>query len=148
MDELFGWRFSYLEPDHGTGSDNSIVSATSKRRLQLRWVKRTGYRNSLIARPGLFTVGIFAALVIACGSSNSPGNPNSPADTTSDAASTAQPTATSPSAVKSASPNPSSTTEIVFAPDFELPQAGGGTVRLSDIYSRANTVLVFYRGYF
>jgi peroxiredoxin len=29
-----------------------------------------------------------------------------------------------------------------------LPQAGGGTVRLSDVYSRANTVLVFYRGYF
>jgi hypothetical protein len=114
----------------------------------LRWVKQTGYRNSLIARSRLFAVGIFAALVMACGSSNSPGDSSSPADTTSNAGSTAQPTATSPSAVKSASPNPSSTTEIVFAPDFELPQAGGGTVRLSDVYSRANTVLVFYRGYF
>lgn len=114
----------------------------------MRWVKQTGYRNSLIARSGLFAGGIFAALVVACGSSNSPGSSSSPADTTSNAVSTAQPTATSPSAVKSASPNPSSTTEIVFAPDFELPAAGGGTVRLSDIYSRANTVLVFYRGYF
>ena len=129
----------------------------------MRRVNQTGYRNSLITRSGLFAVGIFAALVMACGSSNSPGDSSSPADTTSNAGFTAQSTATSPSeaaasdaiagptetsTVKSASPNPSSTTEIVFAPDFELPQAGGGTVRLSDVYSRANTVLVFYRGYF
>lgn len=38
--------------------------------------------------------------------------------------------------------------EGAVVPDFELPRAAGGTVRLSDAYSRANTVLVFYRGYF
>ncbi|HIF12452.1 MAG TPA: redoxin domain-containing protein [Dehalococcoidia bacterium] len=114
----------------------------------MQWVKQTGYQNSRIARSGLFAAGMFAALLMACGNSNSPGNSSSPADTTSNAGFTVQATATSTSAAKSASPNPSSTTEIVFAPDFELPQAGGGTVRLSDIYSRANTVLVFYRGYF
>ncbi|MCH7907942.1 MAG: hypothetical protein IIC29_04635 [Chloroflexi bacterium] len=45
-------------------------------------------------------------------------------------------------------PAPAPAGESVVVPDFELPRAGGGTVRLSDVYSRANTVLVFYRGYF
>jgi hypothetical protein len=126
-------------------------------------VKQSLYRNSLIARSGLFAVAFFAVLVMACGSSASPGDSSSPADTASDSAPTAQPTDASSSeaapadailapagtsAINSATPNPSSTTEIVIAPDFELPQAGGGTVKLSNVYSRANTVLVFYRGYF
>ena len=126
-------------------------------------VKQTGYRNILIARSGLLFVALLAALVMACGSSASPGDSSSPGDTVNDASPTMQPTISSSSAaaapdataapsdtaaIKLATPNPSSTTEIVFAPDFELPQAGGGTVRLSDVYSRANTVLVFYRGYF
>jgi len=120
-------------------------------------VKPTGYRSSPIARSGLLAVAFFTALVMACGSSDSSGDSSSLTDTANDAALTSQPTDSSLSetaapddtpTVKSATPNPSSTTEIVFAPDFELPQAGGGTVRLSDIYSSANTILVFYRGYF
>ena len=45
-------------------------------------------------------------------------------------------------------PTPTSIDEIVLAQDFELPRAGGGTVKLSDVYAESNTVLVFYRGYF
>lgn len=45
-------------------------------------------------------------------------------------------------------PTPAPAAESVVVLDFELPRAGGGTVRLSDVYSRANTVLVFYRGFF
>ena len=45
-------------------------------------------------------------------------------------------------------PTPAPAGESVVVLDFELPRAGGGTVRLSDVYSGANTVLVFYRGYF
>ncbi|MDP6822847.1 MAG: redoxin domain-containing protein [Dehalococcoidia bacterium] len=104
--------------------------------------KRSGIRGRLTGRSSPLLAALFAVFTLlagACGSA-------SQIDET-DSASAAQPaSSTSPSAT--ATPNPSSTSETVFAPDFELPQAGGGTVRLSDVYSRGNTVLVFYRGYF
>lgn len=45
--------------------------------------------------------------------------------------------------------SPDSDPNVVILPDFVLPSAGGGDVRLSDETQRNETVvLVFYRGYF
>ena len=92
-----------------------------------------------------------ALIVAACGgSSQETGDaPASAPMSISSAAVTVQPTSTL-SPAGAATPGPSQAAAIGngIVPDFELPRAGGGTVRLSDVYSRANTVLVFYRGYF
>ena len=98
--------------------------------------RRTGFLKRLIGRFPLLAIALVSLSVIACGSGaeidDTPG---------------ALPTAGA-AASNTATPNPSSTNEFVMAPDFELPRAGGGTVRLSDVYSHSNTVLVFYRGFF
>lgn len=94
-------------------------------------------------------VGVALALVtvfaMACGGSaeEDAGPASAPTAVTGTSGAAAQP-------AEDATPGPSGPTvgEGALAPDFELPRAGGGTVQLSDIYSRANTVVVFYRGYF
>jgi len=108
--------------------------------------QRSGIRGRLTGRFSPLVVVLFVLFSVffaACGST--PGTDVAPVaqDSALAVGSTAT-TSTSPTAT----PNPSSTNETVYALDFELPRAGGGTVKLSDVYSRANTILVFYRGYF
>ena len=44
---------------------------------------------------------------------------------------------------------PANTSNTLAVPDFELPTAFGGSLRLSDELARNDTVvLVFYRGFF
>ena len=85
-----------------------------------------------------------ALVVAACGSDTETGSaPASAPDATSLPASAPSPTAP-PAPNLSLVP----ADDGVVVQDFELPRAGGGSVRLSDVYSDGNTVLVFYRGYF
>ena len=96
-------------------------------------------------RSPLFIVvlALAALLVAACGSG--PGS-DAPAASSPDA--TRPASAPSPTETDASNPIPAPGVEIGMVPDFELPSAGGGTVKLSDVYARGNTVLVFYRGYF
>lgn len=105
--------------------------------------KGTDIGQRVMRRLVMFAMVVGAIFVVACGGGDS------------DAGPAAQPTSTTTSQATAAAvsddaptPNPTSVNEIVFAVDFELPRAGGGTLKLSDAYAQANTVLVFYRGYF
>ena len=80
-------------------------------------------------------------LLVACGTGNESLGESTPQQTPIPIG-ISNPTATP------IAPTPTSIDEIVLAQDFELPRAGGGTVKLSDVYAESNTVLVFYRGYF
>ncbi len=90
----------------------------------------------------IIALALTALAAVACGAAGE-------ADIASAPGATVQP-AGEPSSSNSTTPGRSEAPikEGAVVPDFELPRAAGGTVRLSDAYSRANTVLVFYRGYF
>lgn len=90
------------------------------------------------------TLAITALVVAACGSDPETGNAPASAPNA-----TLQPTsAPSPAELPTAGPGLVPADDGVVVQDFELPRAGGGSVRLSDVYADGNTVLVFYRGYF
>jgi hypothetical protein len=131
--------------------------------------ERAGFKDgrSLTGRLSLLAIALVAVFVAACGSTpdsrDVPASQPSPTvaspdiSASADAASTATPADAGPVATSNpastssdstATPNPTSTSELGYVSDFELPEAGGGSVKLSDVYSRSNTVLVFYRGYF
>jgi|TARA_B110000263_G_scaffold198484_1_gene177309 hypothetical protein len=117
--------------------------------------------QSLAGRLSLLAIALVAVFIAACGSTPEsrdvpaaqPGATFAPADTTSTAEpGDTDPVATSipsaPTSDPTSTRNPTSTSELIYVSDFELPEAGGGSVKLSDVYSSSNTALVFYRGYF
>lgn len=106
--------------------------------------KRTDLRWRITRQILLTAAVVGAVLLTACGSGDGPDGDAAAQPTTAPAS---QQTA-SPVSDSQPTPNPTTVNELVFAPDFQLPQAGGGTVTLSEVYGRANTVVVFYRGYF
>ena len=89
----------------------------------------------------LVSAATVTSLLVACGTGNESLGESTPPQTPIPIG-ISNPTATP------IAPTPTSIDEIVLAQDFELPRAGGGTVKLSDVYAESNTVLVFYRGYF
>jgi cytochrome oxidase Cu insertion factor (SCO1/SenC/PrrC family) len=78
-------------------------------------------------------VAVASLLAVACGTAapSSTGEPTSGASTSSPALSSATPTIADQS----------------LAPDFTLPSAAGGEVKLSQFRGNKDVVLVFYRAY-